>query len=140
MHTFSKKALMYIVSAVSMGMCSVSAVAHHSFAAYNMAEVKSTDGTLKQFRWGAPHSSLILNYTNESGEKMQMSIVSGSPLMFSKQGFNPRDFKSGEKVTVTYHPNVNGKPGGALATITLPNGQTFSDTEAASAAPPPKAD
>lgn len=140
MTIFSKISLVRVLSAACLGLATQSAVAHHSFAAYNMAEVKAVDGTLKQFRWGAPHSSLVLYFQNEAGEKEQMSIVSGSPLMFSKQGFNPRDFRSGEKVSVTYHPNVNGKPGGALSTITLPNGQTFSDTEAASAAPPPTAD
>jgi hypothetical protein len=110
------------------------AAAHHSFAAYDMKKTMTTSGTLKEFRWGAPHSSMVLMYTVK-GKAQQMSIVSGSPLMFSKQGFAPRDFKRGDKVTVSYHPNVNGQVGGAMATLTLPNGKTFADVEAQTAAP-----
>jgi hypothetical protein len=94
-----------------------------------MSHTVSAEGTLKEFRWGAPHSSMVLIYV-EKGKEKQMSIVSGSPLMFSKQGLSPRDFKRGDKVKVTYHPNTSGQPGGALASLRLPNGKTFSDTEA----------
>lgn len=100
-----------------------------------MQSVKTTSGALKEFRWGAPHSSMVVVY-KDKGKDAQMSLVSGSPLMFSKKGFAPRDFKRGDKVKVTYHPNANGAPGGALASLTLPDGRTFSDDEAARASPP----
>lgn len=103
--------------------------AHHSFAAYDMSKVLSAQGTLKEFRWGAPHSSMVLIYADK-GKSKEMSIVSGSPLLFAKQGFNPRDFKRGDKVKVSFHPNSGGQPGGALITLQLPGGRMFSDTEA----------
>jgi Family of unknown function (DUF6152) len=118
-----------LVVAASVGIVVDPAVAHHSFAAYDMNKTQSIDGTLKEFRWGAPHSSMVLIYIDK-GKPKQMSIVSGNPLMFARQGFNPRDFKRGDKVMVGYHPNVSGLPGGALASIRLPNGKTFLDTEA----------
>ncbi len=108
------------------------AIAHHSFAAYDMAKTVAAEGTLKEFRWGAPHSSLVLIYM-ERGQAKQMSIISGSPLMFARQGLSPRDFKRGDKVKITYHPNSSGQPGGALASLSLPSGKSFSDTEAARA-------
>ena len=108
------------------------AIAHHSFAAYDMNQTLSAEGTLKEFRWGAPHSSMVLIYLDRGKEK-QMSIVSGSPLMFSKQGLTPRDFKRGDKVKVTFHPNISGQPGGAMASVKLSSGKSFSDTEAARA-------
>jgi hypothetical protein len=106
------------------------ASAHHSFAAYNMDKTVQAEGTLKEFRWGAPHSSMVLIYL-ERGKPKEMSIISGSPLMFSRQGLSPRDFKRGDKIKVTYHPNSGGQPGGALASLALPGGKSFSDTEAA---------
>ena len=118
-----------------LAFSAIPAFAHHSFAAYNMAETVSVAGTIKEFRWGAPHSSLVVFYEDADGQRSQMSIVSGSPLMFTKQGFKPRDFHRGDEVTVQYHPNSNGEPGGALSGLTLPNGQTFSDVEAAKSAP-----
>ena len=111
------------------------AFAHHSFNAYDMSKTETASGVLKEFRWGAPHSSLVLVFLDKSGKQQTMSVVSGSPLMFSKQGFAPRDFHRGDKVTLTYHPNTGGGLGGALATLTLPNGRTFKDSEAATAGP-----
>ena len=107
------------------------AYAHHSFNAYDLSKTESVSGTLKEFRWGAPHSSMVLIYLDKSGKPQTMSVVSGSPLMFSKQGFAPRDFHRGDKVILTYHPNTSGGVGGALATLTLPDGRTFNDNEAA---------
>lgn len=117
-----------------LGVLATPVVAHHSFAAYDMKSVKTSSGTLKEFRWGAPHSSMVLIY-KDKGKDVQMSLVSGSPLMFSKQGFAPKDFKRGDKIKVTYHPNANGAPGGALASLTLSSGRTFSDEEANRASP-----
>ena len=127
----------HVLVGSSLAVLTVSASAHHSFASYDMLKVMSQSGTLKEFRWGAPHSSMVLIYTDKDGKSAEMSIVSGSPLMFAKQGFAPRDFKAGDKVTVGYHPNFNGAPGGAMATLTLPGGRTFSDVEAASIPAPP---
>jgi len=112
------------------------AFAHHSFNAYDVSKTESVSGSIKEFRWGAPHSSLVLIYLDKKGKQQTMSVVSGSPLMFSKQGFAPRDFHRGDKVTVTYHPNTSGAAGGALASLTLPNGKTFRDAEVAQAAGP----
>jgi hypothetical protein len=129
----STKSLVFGLAAVlSVGIQAVPAIAHHSFAAYNMSKIVAAEGTLKEFRWGAPHSSMVLIYA-VNGKPTQMSIVSGSPLMFSKQGFSPRDFKRGDKLKITFHPNTSGLPGGALASLKLPTGKTFSDTEAARA-------
>ena len=112
------------------------AFAHHSFNAYDMSKTETVSGTIKEFRWGAPHSSMVLIYLDKSGKEQTMSIVSGSPLMFSKQGFAPRDFHRGDKVTVTYHPNTSGGSGGALASMTLPDGKIYKDAEVAAAGGP----
>ena len=123
-----------LASAITLAFAAMPAVAHHSFAAYDMKVVKAQAGTLKEFRWGAPHSSMVLEYQDASGKDSQMSIGSTSPAAFVNHGFSPRDFKSGDKVNLTYHPNFNGAPGGTLATLTLPDGRVFSDEEAEKAA------
>ncbi|TPG56495.1 DUF6152 family protein [Sphingomonas glacialis] len=122
---------------VSLALIAAAPVlAHHSFGAYNMNTTAAAAGTLKEFRWGAPHSSLVILAKDKAGKPVEMAIISGSPLMFSKQGFTPRDFKRGDKISVTYHPNTNGSPGGALASLAISGGRTFSDSEAQRIAPP----
>lgn len=132
MNAITKSCLFGLNVALAASFTAAPAIAHHSFAAYNMDRTVTAEGTLKEFRWGAPHSSMVLVYT-ENGQTKAMSIVSGSPLMFSRQGFNPRDFKRGDRVRVTYHPNISGQPGGAMASMRLPDGRTFLDGEAARA-------
>ena len=110
--------------------------AHHSFNAYDISKTQSVSGSLKEFRWGAPHSSMVVIYLDKDGKQQTMSVVSGSPLTFSKQGFAPRDFHRGDKVKLTYHPNTTGAAGGALASLTLPDGRTYKDNEAAAAGGP----
>ena len=121
-----------------LGLCvaaiaAAPAFAHHSFNAYDMSKTETVSGSIKEFRWGAPHSSMVLIYLDKDGKQQVMSVVSGSPLAFAKQGLAPRDFHRGDKVTVTYHPNTSGGPGGAIATLTLPDGKTYKDSEAAAA-------
>jgi hypothetical protein len=123
-------------SAAVVALAAAPAFAHHSFNAYDISKTESVSGSIKEFRWGAPHSSLVLVYLDKNGKQQTMSLVSGSPLMFSKQGFAPRDFHRGDKVTVTYHPNTSGAGGGALASLTLPNGKAYRDAEVALAAAP----
>jgi hypothetical protein len=120
----------------AMAVVAAPAFAHHSFNAYDLSRTESVSGSIKEFRWGAPHSSMVLIYLDKNGKQQTMSVVSGSPLMFSKQGFAPRDFHRGDKVTLTYHPNTSGGVGGALASLTLPDGRTFKDNEAAARGAP----
>ena len=117
-------------------LVSAPAFAHHSFNAYDMTKTETVTGSLKEFRWGAPHSSLVLVFVDKAGKEQQMSVISGSPMMFSKQGFAPRDFHRGDKIVVTYHPNTSGGSGGALASLTLPDGKSYKDSEIAVAAAP----
>ena len=114
------------VLALAMG---VPALAHHSFAGYDMAKTVTAKAVLKEFRWGAPHSTAVFTVKGPDGKDVDMTIASATPAMFVKQGFAPRDFKVGEEMEVAWHPARNGNLGGALAAITLANGRTFKDIE-----------
>ncbi len=128
--------LLMVAIAGTAAMTGTAAYAHHSFNAYDMSKTETVSGAIKEFRWGAPHSSVVVIYVDKNGTQQTMSLISGSPLMFSKQGLAPRDFHRGDKVTVTYHPNTSGGSGGALATMTLPDGKMYKDTEVAAGGPP----
>lgn len=108
--------------------------AHHSFAGYDMARTLSAPATIKEFRWGAPHSAAVFTIKNPDGKTQDINVGSAAPAMFLKQGFQPKDFKAGVKVQLTWHPTKSGKPGGITQSITLPDGRTFKDQEAFSQA------
>jgi hypothetical protein len=115
------KALFLVISAFTM----TQAFAHHSFAAYDQAVTKSVTGILKEFDWNAPHSSMTVAFTDTSGKADEVSVTTGAPASISAQGFKPRDFKVGQKATMTWHPNRNGVPGGELVDFTLEDGRVL---------------
>jgi hypothetical protein len=100
-------------------------LAHHSFAAYDQTVTKSVTGTLKEFDWNAPHSSMTIAFTDATGKVDEVAVTTGAPASISGQGFKPRDFKVGQKATMTWHPNRNGVPGGELVDFTLEDGRVL---------------
>jgi hypothetical protein len=103
--------------------------AHHSFSGYDMSKTLSAPATLKEFRWGAPHSAVVFVIKGEDGKPQEVTMASAAPASFAKQGFKPRDFKVGDKMQITWHPSRSGATGGSLATLTLADGRKFGDTE-----------
>ena len=111
--------------------------AHHSFAAYDMARSVTVQATVKEFRWSAPHSSVVLVNRAPNGEVRELNLITGPPDIFVRQGIAPKSLRAGDKVEATYHPNINGSAGGSLAGLTLPDGRKFKDQESFGAAPSP---
>jgi len=103
--------------------------AHHSFAGYDMTKTNTAQATIKEFRWGAPHSAAVFIIKGADGKPQEMTVSSAAPTMFVKQGFKPRDFKVGDKVDIEWHPTRSGAVGGILSTMKLPDGRTFKDME-----------
>ena len=127
-------AIAAIVSLTSVALAALTpAMAHHSFAAYDMSKTLKAEGTVKVFRWGAPHATVVMVSKDNKGKAVEMAILTGSPAEFARQGIAPRDIRPGDRATVVYHPNGNGKPGGVMASMTLADGKTFASGEAASA-------
>ena len=104
------------------------ASAHHSPAGYDMTKTLTAPATIKEFRWGAPHSSAVFMIKGANGKPEEVVMVSSTPATFMKQGFKPRDFKVGDKVEVTWHPARSGS-GGQMDSMKLPDGRTFKETE-----------
>ena len=103
--------------------------AHHSGAGYDMTKTMSAPATLKEFRWGAPHSQVVFMIKGADGKQEEVSMASAAPASFARAGFKPKDFRTGDKMQITWHPSKSGATGGTLLTITLPDGRQFGDPE-----------
>lgn len=111
------------------------ASAHHSYALYDMTKTLSAKATVKEFYWGAPHSSVSLTLEEDGGEPQYLTLQGAAPISMSKAGFNPKDIRRGMKVEITWHPLRSGKLGGTLASIKFEDGRVFSDNEFGNVAP-----
>ena len=127
-----------MVLAAGVAVQVLPALAHHSFAAYDMTRTETAKGTLKEFRWSAPHCAAIITIQQPDGTSKDLLLVAISPQLFAKQGFTPKSFHPGDQVQVTWHPNRSGSDGGSLSILVLPDGRVFHDTEfLPPGAPPP---
>jgi hypothetical protein len=117
------------VAALVSGMVALPVSAHHSASGYDMKKTQTAQATIKEFRWGAPHSAAIFMIKGPKGEPQELPTSSAAPASFLKKGFKPRDFKAGDKVEIAWHPTFSGVPGGILVSIKFPDGRVFSDPE-----------
>jgi hypothetical protein len=105
------------------------ASAHHSGAGYDMTKTYTAQATLKEFRWGAPHSAAVFVIKDKDGKSQELNMATAAPGALSRQGFKPKDFKVGDQVEIVWHPSRNGNLGGTLSSIKLPDGRTYKDAE-----------
>lgn len=114
------------------------AAAHHSAAGYDFSRTESSQATIKEFRWGAPHSSIVITIKGANGRPEDIALASAAPTTFVRQGFKPKDFHIGDKIEIAWHPTKNGNPGGILETMKLGDGRVFKETEFSSQAASPQ--
>jgi len=111
--------------ALTLAALAAPALAHHSFAMFSMDKNATMAGTVTDFRWTNPHSFMHLDIADASGTTTNWAIEMTSPNNLLNSGWRRSSLKPGDKVTVIYHPLVNGRPGGALVSVKLPDGRVL---------------
>lgn len=97
------------------------ALGHHSFAVFDQTKVATINNAkVVQFRYTNPHSFVVIEY---QGEKFVLECNSIN--LMSRAGWKHNTIRFGDNVSVRYHPLRNGKPGGMLKTIDIPDGRTL---------------
>jgi len=98
------------------------AAAHHSFAMFDMQKSVTVTAKVTEFRWTNPHSFMHMDVADAGGATTNWAIEMTSPNNLVNGGWRRSSLKPGDTVTVTYHPLINGKPGGSLVKVVLANG------------------
>lgn len=101
------------------------ALAHHSFAAFDVTTQKEISGTVKKFDWTNPHTWVWVDVTNDHGSTDTWGFEGMSPNFLARRGWNRSTLKPGDKVTVTFRPMKNGDKGGMWVTGKRPDGQVL---------------
>ncbi|HEY6455493.1 MAG TPA: DUF6152 family protein [Steroidobacteraceae bacterium] len=116
----------------------LAALAHHSFAMFDMGKDTTLQGTVVQFQWQSPHSWLDIMVREDGGATQRWGLEMGAPNALYRRGWRQASLKPGDQVTAVMHPLRDGRRGGSLVSVTLPDGaQLFgSGGSAAPAAPP----
>jgi Family of unknown function (DUF6152) len=113
-------------------MCAVllatgSALAHHTFAAYDLSTMITLTGTLTKVDWRNPHVELFLNVTNNEGQAETWTIETNAPRFFVNRSVTKSDFEDaiGKSLTIMTARARDGSLSGLLARITMPTGKTL---------------
>jgi hypothetical protein len=115
-----------------LALLAAPALAHHSFAMYDMTQTKSATGRLIRFIPGANHAQLLFELIDadaktvkKDGKPLVMGVETASAAQLARQGVTVDEFPLGTIITVAYHPLRDGKPLGALAGELIRCGKTL---------------
>ena len=111
-----------LLSVLGVIVASVSLAAHHSPVMFDMTKTQTLEGTVVEFAWTNPHSSIQLDVQTAAGVE-RWGVEMGSPNSMVKAGWKSTIVKPGDKVTVAVHPLKSGEHGGIFMSITLADGR-----------------
>jgi hypothetical protein len=121
-----------LAACVLLGSGSLAA-AHHSNAAYDLEHTVTVGGTVKQVNWTNPHITFVIETDVKEGPQSgTWTLEVSSPGTLTRSGWTKRSLQPGDHAIFLFGPLRDGKQGGFLRKVTLPNGQelTYSLTPA----------
>src|SRR5258708_25452115 len=95
---------------------------HHSPVMFETAKTQTLEGTVVEFAWTNPHSSIQLDVPTSNGVE-RWGVEMGSPNSMVKGGWRSTSVKTGDKVTVVVRPLKSGEHGGIFVSLTLAGGR-----------------
>ena len=101
----------------------VPALAHHSFAMFDNTRSITLHGKVALYQWTNPHAYLEIDADQPDGGTRHFTLEMTSINMMSRGGWTSRTVKRGDEVTAIVAPLRDGRPGGLLLELTLPDGR-----------------
>ena len=106
------------------------AAAHHSFAPFDRTKEVTLTGAIKEFQWTNPHAWIQVVVKDDLGRETEWGIECGPANIMARTGWTKSTIKPGDAVVATVNPMRDGRPSGALVTITLPDGTVLGPGDA----------
>jgi hypothetical protein len=102
------------------------ALAHHSYAMFEMNKTITLQGAIVKFKWQNPHAFIDFDAAVK-GQTEHWAIEMTSPNNLANAGFKRSSFKPGDKVTLKIHPLRDGSKGGSFLGAKLADGSTLGE-------------
>lgn len=101
------------------------ALAHHSFAMFDAAQTVVVEGVVTEVQWANPHVWVEIEATDEQGGAKEYEFEGGAVAVLKRNGWTSETLHAGDRIVVSTHPFRDGRPGGSLEEVTLPDGTTL---------------
>ena len=106
------------------------AVAHHSFAIYDMQQNVEFHGVVATLKFRNPHMAMTLKVTDASGQERIINFVEGAPAnMLARLGLRPEFIKPGEEITAIGAPRHDDPNAWFLKVVILADGTRFNSLQ-----------
>ena len=89
------------------------ALAHHSFAVFDIEHPLELRGTVQQFKFTSPHTFIVLEVQGDDGSTMTWNLEGASPSIMVRNGWSSQSLKTGDQIKLSVDPLRSGAPGGA---------------------------
>ena len=106
------------------GVCSGTALAHHSFAAqYDRNKPTTLTGPVTKIDWINPHARFFMDVKDASGKVSNWEVELAAPAMLLRRGWTRNSLKVGENVTVNGSLAKDGSNLANATAVTLSDGK-----------------
>ena len=109
--------------AAAAAVLALPALAHHSFAMFDNSRSITLHGKATDYQWTNPHAYLEIDAEQPGGGTRHYTLEMTSINMMSRGGWTSRTIKAGDELTVIAAPLRDGRDGGLVLEVTLPNGR-----------------
>jgi len=106
-------------------LTSLSALAHHSAAIFDVQNKITLTGAVREFQWTNPHSYIQLVVKDDQGKELEWSLEMGGLAYLYNNGWRPSTLKMGDEVIVTVAPLRDGSRGGMVLEVATADGRTL---------------
>jgi hypothetical protein len=113
----------FVATALGAAVFATAALAHHSFAMFDHEKVQKIAGTIKEFEYINPHAWLHIVTAGE--RPVTWSMEMGGTGQLTRDGWKRDSVKPGDKVTVEFHPLIDGSHGGQFLAVTFADGKVM---------------
>jgi hypothetical protein len=115
--------LMTAAFVLSLFVISIPLSAHHGNAAFDTGKKLTVKGTVTEWTWGNPHIYVKFDVKDDKGNVVHWVAEASNPAAMISRGWNARDVKVGDEITLTMTVAKNGAPIGRVQQIILPDGR-----------------
>jgi len=117
-----RHAFVATIVAAALALPAGHALAHHSFAVFDMQAQKTITGTVKRVDWTNPHIWIWMDVGNDKGGTDIYGFEGMSPNFLNRRGWTRTTLKAGDTLTVAYRPLRDGTNGGMFMSTKLADG------------------
>ena len=102
----TRSMLVAVLAAATVSLAAPLAAHHNAAPLFDQTKTIEVKGTVKLWRLSNPHPLLILDATNEKGEKVDCGVSFGNAAgtALRRRGWTPDTIKVGEALTAKGHP------------------------------------